>query len=80
MATLETTTGQVITFDPARVNMLNGHDAATGHVVTGVYGITKALVLIDETPQAFMARVGIVDNFATHDLSPTTPNVWIAEE
>jgi hypothetical protein len=76
MPTLTTTDGTQITFLAKVVSAVTDHDASTGEAVTCVYGITKSLLRISESVQAFMTRLKITKNFA----QLTRPNgspVWI---
>ena len=76
MATLTTTDGIQITFVAKTVSAITDHDASTGEAVTCVYGITKSLLRISGSVQAFMTRLKIIKNFA----QLTRPNgspVWI---
>ena len=77
MATLTTTDGRQITFSPGNVEAIADHDAMTGATVTCIFGITKEMLRIAESVQAFMTRVKITAKLA----QLTRPNgspVWIS--
>ena len=76
MATLTTVDGMQITFAAKAVSALTDHDGATGAAVTCVYGVTKGVLHINESVQAFMTRLKITKNFAQLTRSNGSP-VWI---
>jgi hypothetical protein len=76
MAKLTTVDGIEITFNPRSLWMVIDHDAVTHALVTTVYGIKKAPVLIKEEPAAFLNRVKISDNFAVLTRADNSP-IWI---
>ena len=63
MASLTTTGGMQIAFDPASVVEVADHDDSTGEAVTCVYGVLPSLVHISETVAAFLARIGVAAKF-----------------
>lgn len=76
MATLTTTDGATIMFNPAIIDAIADHNDTTGSAVTCVYGIPPSMLMIGETVRAFMQRVRIDKEFA----QLTRPNgrpVWI---
>jgi len=72
MATLTTTRGATITFNPAGIDAIADHNDMTGAAVTCVYGIPPAMVMVGETVQALMRRLKIEKDFA----QLTRPNGW----
>ncbi len=72
MATLTTTAGATITFNPDSIDAIGDHDDTTGAAVTCVYGILPAMLMIAETVPAFMQRLKIKAKFARL----TRPNGW----
>ena len=75
MASLTTTDGLQISFDPSGVTAVADHDDA-GDAVTTVYGITGGTLRIAETVDGFLKRIGVDANFG----KLTRPNgtfVWI---
>jgi len=73
MATLTTTGGATINFNPAAIDAIGDHND-TGAAVTCVYGIPPSMLMVGETVQAFMQRLGIEKDFA----QLTRPNGWLA--
>jgi hypothetical protein len=77
MASLTTIGGAQVTFSPGSVAAIADHNGSTGAAVTCIYGVTNSVLEIDETVQAFMARVKITKRLA----QLTRPNgspVWIS--
>ena len=75
-ATLRTTEGRLITFDPSCVDAISDGDEYSDKKVTKVFGILPVSIAIDESVQAFMKRLKIEADFAKF----TRPNrslVWI---
>jgi hypothetical protein len=77
MAVLTTLEGAQLNFDPGKVSMLNVQTGASGETSTGVYGITKAMVRTAGTPQDFITRYAIAENFAVLT-RPDGSLVWVA--
>jgi hypothetical protein len=72
MATLTTTGGATITFNPASIDAIADHNDTTGAAVTCVYGIPPSMVMVGETVPALMQRLKIEKDFARL----TRPNGW----
>jgi len=72
LATLTTLGGDVITFNPSGVSTVADHNDTTGEAATCVYGINNSPLMIAETVQGFMERLGIASSFA----KLTRPNDW----
>lgn len=76
MADLTTIDGLQFHFDPSAVTAVADHDADTLQAVTTVYGLTDGRVRLAETPEAFLARIGVAQSF----IKLTRPNdtfVWV---
>ncbi len=76
MAEVTTVEGYQYIFDPKVVTIITDRDASTGQTVTGVYGITAAVVRIAETPDDFMSRLKIVGKFVKLTRPNASP-IWI---
>ncbi len=72
MATLTTTKGATITFNPAGIDAIADHNDTTGAAVTCVYGIPPSMLMAAETVPALMQRLKIEKDFA----QLTRPNGW----
>jgi hypothetical protein len=76
MADLTTIDGLQFHFDPSVVTAVADHDADTLQAVTTVYGLTEGRVRLAETPEGFLARIGVESSF----VRLTRPNdtfIWI---
>jgi hypothetical protein len=76
VAALTTIDGRQIKFSPSSVTIITDYDVLTHAVITSIYGVRKALLQIDETPQSFMTRVNIQDQMAQLTRSTGRP-IWI---
>jgi hypothetical protein len=76
MATLITTGGREIRFNPTSVTVITDYDVLTHASVTSIYGVRNAVLEISETPQEFMMRVKMRDNIAQLTRSTGRP-IWI---
>jgi len=76
MATLTTTGGAIITFNPSGIAAIADHNDTTGQAVTTVYGIGSSPLMIAETVQAFMTQLSIVKDFAQLTRPDGRP-IWI---
>ncbi|HUI94799.1 MAG TPA: hypothetical protein VLX44_03525 [Xanthobacteraceae bacterium] len=72
MATLTTTGGATITFNPAGIDAIADHNDTTGAAVTCVYGIPPSMLMVGETVPALLQRLKIEQDFA----QLTRPNGW----
>lgn len=77
MATLTTTGGAVITFNPSNINAIADHNDTTGEAVTCVYGVDNAMLMVAETVQDLMQRLGIEAAFAQLT-RPNGSSIWIS--
>jgi hypothetical protein len=84
LADLTVIAGSKIVFDPSKVFAVYvipitifepGHGPKQGPPKTHIWGITAAPAPIEETPQAFLQRVGIFENFV--QLTGLLGPVWI---
>lgn len=75
-ATLRTTDGRLITFDPSCVDAISDGDEYSDKKVTKVFGILPVSIAIDESVQAFMKRLKIEADFAKF-MRPNRSLVWI---
>lgn len=76
MATLITTDGREIKFNPTSVTVITDYDVLTHASVTSIYGVRNAVLEISETPREFMMRVKMRDNIAQLTRSTGRP-IWI---
>ncbi len=76
MADLTTLDGLQFHFDPSVVTAVADHDADTMRKVTAVYGLSDGQVRIAESPEGFLARIGVAQSF----VRLTRPNgtfIWV---
>jgi hypothetical protein len=76
VAELTTIDGLQFHFDPGAVTAVADHDADTLQAVTTVYGLTDGRVRLAETPEGFLARIGVASSF----VRLTRPNdtfIWV---
>ena len=76
MVTLTTIDGRQIKFSPSSVTVITDYDVLTHAFVTSIYGVRKSVLEIGETPQEFMIRVGIQNDFSQLTRS-TGRAIWI---
>jgi hypothetical protein len=75
-ATLRTTDGRLIAFDPSCVDAISDGDEYSNKKVTKVFGILPVSIAIDESVQVFMQRLKIEAEFAKFT-RPNRSSVWI---
>jgi len=63
MAGLITLEGVRFFFDPTSVTAVADRDADTGEAVTTVYGLTAARLRLQEGPEIFLNRIGVIAGF-----------------
>ncbi len=76
MADLTTIDGLQFHFDPSAVTAVADHDADTMRAVTTVYGLSDGRVRLAESPEGFLARIGVAQSF----VRLTRPNdtfIWV---
>jgi hypothetical protein len=76
MGTLTTVDDVQYYFDPSNIAAISDYDPAGGGAVTCVYGISTGYLMVAETPQAFMAAVGIAGKLVQLT-RPDDTAVWI---
>lgn len=77
MASLTTTSGEVIDFDPAAVTALSDRDAETGEAVTCVWGLVAGVLRTQERAEELLHRLQLTADFARLS-RPDGAFVWIA--
>ena len=63
MASLVTLEGLRFFFDPTLVSAVADHDADTQEDVTTVYGLTPGRLRLQEGPEIFLTRIGVMAGF-----------------
>ena len=63
MASLVTLEGLRFFFDPTSVSAVADHDADTQEDVTTVYGLTAGRLRLQEGPEIFLTRIGVMAGF-----------------
>ena len=77
MASLTTTAGEAIDFDPAAVTALSDRDPETGEAVTLIYGLAAGELKVSERVDALLHRLQLAADFARLT-RPDGASVWVA--